>query len=79
MLADNEETERVLAEALNGIMTKLLTDFDVGANIRNIDAAGENGQAMTATWGYVDVSGTMFRIVDLLIPLVVDDRVTASA
>lgn len=79
MLADNEDTEYILAKAVSEITSALLGDFDLGSNIRNVDAAGEHGQGMTATWGYIDVGGTMYRVVDLVLPLVVDDSATAAA
>ena len=71
-----EQIEYELAEAVSNISDDLLGDFDLGARIRHIDAGGIYGTPFTVRWGYVEVSGTMFRIADITVPLVVDGSAT---
>lgn len=73
----NIETD--LAIVVADISNDLLGDYDLGATVRGIDAGGQYGTVMGATWGHLDVSGTAFRVVDLELPLIVDDSATFSA
>ncbi len=68
-----QEIEYDLAMAVSQISGDLLGDYDLGATIRNVDAAGQHGPPMGASWGYAEVGGVMYRVVDLLVPLIVDD------
>ena len=73
MLAEpTADIELELSQALGQLIDDLLADVDFGGEIRNIDAGGQYN-AMAAAWGYVDLGGTMYRIVDINIPLTVDD------
>ena len=79
MLAEPIElTEFELAEAVSAIAEDLLGDFDLGVTVRNIDVAGEFGRPLRARWGYANVGGTMYRVADLFIPVVVNDTSTLT-
>uniref|UniRef100_A0A6M3XKI5 Uncharacterized protein n=1 Tax=viral metagenome TaxID=1070528 RepID=A0A6M3XKI5_9ZZZZ len=80
MLAEpTEGIEFKLAEVVSGIFHDLLGEYDLGTTIRNVDAGGIYGSPLRATWGYVDVGGKMYRIVDMSIPLIVDDSAVLAA
>ena len=79
MLDESADVELELARIVSEISSDLLGEFDLGATIRNVDAGGQYGTGLSTRWGYVDVGGTMFRVADMLIPLVVDDSATLSA
>ena len=80
MLAEpTEDIETDLAKSVQRIVSDLLGDYDLGATIRNIDGAGGIGTNLGSAWGYTDLSGRMFRIVDITLPLIVDDSATAAA
>lgn len=80
MLAEpTANIEFELAEAVGDISSDLLGDYDLGETIRNIDVGGQYGSAMNTTWGYVDLSGKMYRIADISLPLIVDDSATLAA
>jgi len=74
-----ETAELVLAEIVSEVWSDLLGEFDLGATIRNVDAGGQHGVPASTRWGYVDVGGTMFRVADMLLPLIVDDSATLTA
>ncbi len=74
-----DQIEYQLAEALSEISSDLIGEYDLGATIRNIDVGGIYGQSLTSEWGYLDVGGVMFRVVDITVPLIVDDSATAAA
>ena len=65
-------TEKEIAKAVLGIMDDLAGDFDFGVNgVRN-----EIPTNNEATAGYVELGGTMYRIVDLRVEVLVNDLVT---
>tara|TARA_R110002020_G_scaffold142846_2_gene315059 strand:- start:435 stop:902 length:468 start_codon:yes stop_codon:yes gene_type:complete len=76
---DAGEVETEVALAVSEIASNLIGEYDLGATIRNIDVAGQYGGGMSATWGYINISGTIYRTVDLTVPLVVDDSATQAA
>jgi hypothetical protein len=76
---DAGAVEKELSLTLAQITDNLIGDFDLGASMRNIDIAGQFGEPLGGTWGYVDLGGTMHRIVDLRVPLVINgDTATAT-
>ena len=76
LMEPTEEVEYKLAEVASQIGSDLLGDYDLGASIRNVDVGGQHGSPLRAQWGYVDLGGTMFRVVDIFVPLIVDDSAT---
>ena len=76
---DAGQVEAEVALAVSQISSNLIGEFDLGGTTRNIDVAGQYGQGLTATWGYVTLGQTVFRTVDLSVPLVIDDSATQAA
>jgi len=62
-----------MMKACSNLMRRYHSDFDFGGTIRNVDLLGHFGIALTATAGYLEQDGTMFRVMDLLIPCIVND------
>ncbi|MCR4340906.1 MAG: hypothetical protein NUW01_13585 [Gemmatimonadaceae bacterium] len=75
---DAEAAELELAQVVSNISRDLLGEFDLGGTIRNVDAGGQYGTGLSARWGYVDVGGTMYRVADMTVPLVVDDSASLA-
>jgi hypothetical protein len=59
--------------AVDALMDSFSNDFELGGNIRNIDLLGMSGTAMTAEAGYQSISGTMYRVMTIVIPLILND------
>jgi hypothetical protein len=76
---DAGQVEAEMALAVSQVTSNLVGEFDLGATMRNIDIAGQYGQSLSATWGYVTIGNTVFRTVDLAVPLVVDESATQAA
>jgi len=70
-----EDNELRISQSVTGIVSDLLGDYDLGASVRNL-AVGEYGRTISATYGYLDVGGTMYRSVDISVPLIVDGSAT---
>jgi hypothetical protein len=73
-----EGMELGLANAVSNIKQDLVEDADLGANIRNIDVGGQYGQSVATEYGHLDQSGILFRVADIMLPLIVDDSATAA-
>jgi hypothetical protein len=76
---DSGDVEQSLALATSQISSDLIGEFDLGGSIRNIDIAGQYGGGLSATWGYITIAQTVFRSVDIVVPLVVDDSAAQAA
>jgi len=74
-----EANEFEMSEVVGDILSDLLGEYDLGGTIRNIDAAGQYGTAVSTSWGHIDLSGKMYRIADITLPLIVDDSATLAA
>jgi hypothetical protein len=59
--------------AVDVLMTAYSSDFDLGGTIRNVDLLGAHGAGLSALAGYLNVDNKMFRVVDLTLPLIVND------
>lgn len=66
-------------QAASDIVVALAANFTLGGEVRAVDFAGENGGKVTVRWGHLDVSGTMYRVVDIAVPLIVDDSAMFAA
>jgi hypothetical protein len=72
-----EDIDPNLAECIDKVFDALVGDVDLGTTVRSIDFYGMCGTSVSARAGYVDVGGTMFRAIDILIPLIVNDSTEA--
>ncbi len=72
--ADAERVERAVDLAESQLEATLAANFTLGGTVRAIDWAGEEaGHHVSAKWGHLVLAGTIFRVVDFLCPLIVDD------
>ena len=76
---DSADVEQEMAMAVSEITSNFIGEFDLGSTIRAIDVGGTYGSSLTATWGYVNLSQVIFRIVDIQVPIIVDGSATQAA
>lgn len=62
-----------VTKATSNLMRRYHDDFDFGGTIRNVDLLGQFGVALAAQAGYLEIDNTMFRIMDMRIPCIVND------
>lgn len=60
-------------KAVSNLMRRYHDDFDFDGVIRNVDLLGSFGIALSAQAGYLEIDGANFRIMDILIPCIVND------
>jgi hypothetical protein len=62
-----------LFRATSVFLSSLAGNFDLGGQIRHVDFLGSSGDGVNGTPGYVEISGKHYRIMDLRIPLILND------
>ncbi len=62
-----------LLDALDLLMDAMMVDLSVGGHALDIDVFGLAGVPMSALAGYVSQDGKLFRVLDLQIPVLLDN------
>jgi hypothetical protein len=66
-----------LLRATSSVMRRYHDDYDFSGygveNVRNIDLLGAHGQGLSATAGYLEMDSGMFRVMDIFVPVIVND------
>lgn len=62
-----------IVAAADAMLAAYSSDFKLGGLIRNIDLLGASGTPLSAQAGYISVDRTLYRVMDLTIPCVVND------
>jgi hypothetical protein len=80
MLAEPQDgVDPEVVAAVDGLLAAYSGDFDLGARVRNVDLLGEHGVPLRAQAGYVNVSGSLYRVMDVTLPLIINDLWTQGA
>lgn len=62
-----------LVSACDTLFDGFSGDYELDASVRNVDLLGETGVAMAARAKYLDQGGKLYRIIDITLPLIVND------
>jgi hypothetical protein len=60
-------------KAVDTLLSKYSGDFSLGDSVRCIDLLGQSGTALSANAGYVLLSQTLYRVMDITLPVIVND------
>lgn len=60
-------------DATDQLMTAYSGDFDLGGDARHVDLLGAYGKPLSALAGYIAQSDKIYRIMDITIPVVIND------
>jgi hypothetical protein len=63
---------RVLAAA-DALFTALIGGFTLNGAVRQVDVLGAEGESLRAEAGYLNQDNRLFRVMDVFVPLVVND------
>lgn len=70
---------RVL-DACDVLLAALIGDFDLGVTgVRYIDVHGSDGEELRATLGYLNQDSKLYRVMDIFVPILINDVYTESA
>lgn len=62
-----------MLKAADALFTAYSGDFELGGESRSIDLLGAEGTALSMDAGYIEVSGMTVRVIDHLIPIIIND------
>lgn len=62
-----------LVDALDKLFEAYTGDFDLGGSVRNVDVLGGQGTPLSARFGYQTIDKQTYRVIDIVLPLVIND------
>lgn len=68
-----------LIEAADALCAEISGDFDLGAGVRSVDLLGQHGAGMGGAYGYIDQDGHKYRVLELQVPLLINDVFVQSS
>lgn len=68
-----DEIDPRLTAAASSIINAFSTDFTLDGTIRHVDLLGMYGQALKAQAGYLTIASTVYRIMTVTVPCIVND------
>lgn len=64
--------------AADKLMEAYTGDFELGGAVANVDLLGAHGEPLRARAGYLNQSGALYRVFDIITPLILNDAWTQS-
>lgn len=68
-----------MVDALDALLAAYSGDFTLGGTIRNVDLLGAHGEPLGMRAGYQTIDKTVYRILDITIPMIISDAWTQEA
>lgn len=68
-----DQIDPLIMRAVAALMALFAGGFTMGDLVRNVDLLGQHSQGLRAKAGYVNQDGTIYRIMDVSVPMVVND------
>lgn len=59
--------------ATDVVLSMFSSGFTLGGRVRNVDLLGATGTSLSCQSGYLRIDGTVSRIVDITLPLIIND------
>jgi len=74
MLAEpQDDIDTDLLEAIDALWAAYSGDFTLGGLVRDVDLLGAHGDPLSATAGYLTLDNKLFRVGDIVLPLIIND------
>lgn len=73
MQAPLDEVDPDIADATSQVLNAFSGGFSFGDTVRQVDLLGEFGTPLSAKAAYVNLSAVLYRVMDIVIPVIVDD------
>lgn len=68
-----DDIDPSVLDAVDALLGAYVGAFTLGGLVRNVDVLGGHGTALGATPGYLNQDGKLFRVMDVSLPLVIND------
>lgn len=80
MLAEPaDEIDPDIYDAADTLIAAYTAGFTLGGLVRNVDVLGAYGEALQTQAGYLNQQGALYRVFDVITPLIVNDMYTQTA
>ena len=74
MLADPPDAiDPALLTAASTLLAAYSGDFTLGGQVKHVDLLGSNGIPLSARAGYLNQDNRLFRVVDITLPMIIND------
>ena len=74
MLSEPQDAiDPAIVVATDTLMTSIHGDFTLGTDVAAVDLLGQTEQAVAATAGYLDIDGSLYRVMDITVPCIIVD------
>lgn len=74
-----DDIDSDMVEALDQLLAAYSADFTLDGLVREVDLLGEAGVPLGAESGYLTIGSSMMRVIDITIPLIINDAWTQVA
>lgn len=74
-----DSIDPLLTNATDLLLEAYSADFELGGNARNIDLLGQSGTRMSAKTGWQSLGDTTMRIMNITIPVIINDAFTQAS
>ncbi len=68
-----DQIDPLIMRATAALMTAFAGGFTMGGLVRDVDLLGQHSQGLRSKAGYVNQDGTVYRVSDVSLPLVIND------
>lgn len=68
-----------MADAIDALMTAYSGGFTLGGFARAVDLLGSDGTPLSVSTGYQNIGNSIFRVADIIVPILVNDAWTQGA
>lgn len=74
MLAEpQDDIDPGILTACDALLGEYSGDFTLGGTVERVDLLGQFGQPLELRAGYIDIDNKKFRVMEITLPLVIDD------
>ncbi len=79
MLAEpQDQTDPTILKATTSLISGYTGDFDLGQSVRGIDLLGSAGTPLSARAGFLAIDNRLYRAMDLIVPVIINDLWTQA-
>jgi hypothetical protein len=73
LMEPQDAIDPTIVAALDALITAYTSHFTLGGLVRHLDLLGKGGSTLSAQAGYLNIDGKMHRVIDLTIPMILND------
>lgn len=77
--SDGDSIDPRVMDAADAFMTSLVGSFTLAGKARYVDLLGSEGEGLRAIAGYIEQNDAKFRVIDIMVPIIINDAYTEIA